>query len=142
MRIGEVAAATGLDVETLRFYERQGLLSAPARAANGYRSYQRAHVERLAFVRHCRSLDVGLPEIKRLLDLLDEPSANCKDADQLVEQQLTKVRARIGSLQALERQLTALRGRCKSPKRAGKCGILAELRHAARGEACACHASD
>ena len=142
MHIGEVSAATGVDVETLRFYERQGLLREPAREANGYRSYAREHVERLAFIRHCRSLDVGLPDIRRLLDLLDDPSANCDDADQLVERQLAKVHARIGSLQALERQLTALRGRCKSPKRAGKCGILAELRHAARGEACACHVSD
>lgn len=142
MRIGEVSAATGVDVETVRFYERSGLLREPARDANGYRRYGRDHVERLAFIRHCRSLDVGLPDIKRLLELLDDPSANCDDADQLVEQQLARVRARVNSLQALERQLTALRGRCNSPKRAGKCGILAELRHAAQGEACACHVAE
>lgn len=141
MRIGELAAATGVDVETVRFYEREGLLPKPAREANGYRRYGPRHLERLAFVRHCRSLDVGLPDIGRLLALLDQPSADCRDADELVEQQLARVHARIVSLQALERQLAALRSRCKAPKRAEKCGILEELKHAARGEACACHAT-
>jgi Cd(II)/Pb(II)-responsive transcriptional regulator len=134
MRIGELAAATGVDVETVRYYEREGLLSAPAREANGYRRYGNEHLERLSFIRHCRSLDVGLPEVRRLLALIDAPSANCQDADDLVEQQIARVRARIISLQALERQLRSLRARCKSPRRAGKCGILAELKHAARLE--------
>lgn len=142
MRIGEVSAATGLDVETVRYYEREGLLRAPARESNGYRRYGREHVERLSFIRHCRSLDVGLHDIKRLLDLLDDPSARCDDADRLVEQQLARVHARIDSLQALERQLVELRGRCESPRRAGKCGILAELRLAAYGEACACSSDE
>jgi Cd(II)/Pb(II)-responsive transcriptional regulator len=140
MRIGELSAATGVDVETVRFYEREGLLREPLRDANRYRRYGPEHVERLAFIRHCRSLDVGLPDIARLLSLIDHPAANCEDADQLVEQQLARVKARIVSLQVLQRQLTALRGRCKEPKRAAKCGILEELKHAARGEACACHA--
>jgi Cd(II)/Pb(II)-responsive transcriptional regulator len=139
MRIGELAALTGVDVETVRYYEREALLSEPARDANGYRRYAAEHVERLSFIRHCRSLDVGLHDVKRLLALIDAPSANCKDADELVEQQLTRVHARIVSLQALERQLRSVRGRCKSPRRAGKCGILAELKHAARCEACSCH---
>lgn len=135
MRIGEISSATGVDVETVRFYERKGLLRKPAREPNGYRRYAREHVERLAFIRHCRSLDIGLPDIGRLLDLLDEPSTNCSDADQLIERQLAKVHSRIASLQALERQLGALRRRCRAPKRAGRCGILVELRHAARREA-------
>lgn len=139
MRIGELAAATGVDVATVRFYEREGLLPAPMREANGYRRYGPAHLERLSFVRHCRSLDVGLVDIRRLLELLDHPGRDCRDADALIEQQLARVHARIVSMQALERQLATLRAQCKAPHRAGKCGILAELQHAARGEACACH---
>ena len=142
MRIGELSAATGVEVETIRFYEREGLLREPARAANGYRRYGTQHVEQLSFVRHCRSLDVSLPDIARLLSLLDRPAADCRDADQLIEQQLARVKARIVSLQALERQLAALRGRCRAPRRAARCGILEELKHAARGEACACHSAD
>lgn len=138
MRIGELSAATGVDVETVRFYEREGLLPKPVRDANRYRRFGPEHIERLAFIRHCRSLDVGLPDIARLLSLLDHPAANCVDADRLIDQQLTRVKARIGSLQALEWQLTALRGRCQKPRPAAECGILEELKLAASLEACAC----
>ncbi len=68
MKIGALADATGTPVETIRFYEREGLMPPPARAANNYRLYLPAHVERLAFIRQCRSLDMTLDEIERLLD--------------------------------------------------------------------------
>ncbi len=139
MRIGEIAAATGVNAETVRFYERQGLLPAPARRANGYRTYGPKHLERLSFIRHCRSLDIALADIRRLLELLDRPASMCGDVDELVDRQLERVQARIASLQALERQLATLRSRCKSRRTAAKCGILAELVHAAHGEACVCH---
>lgn len=139
MRIGEIAAATGFEVETVRFYEKEGLVPPPARQANGYRAYGRSHLERLSFVRHCRSLDMSLADIRRLLVLMDLPAAECGDVDALVEHQLERVRARLVSLQALERQLAALRARCKTPRSTAKCGILKELVHAAHGEACACH---
>lgn len=139
MRIGEIATATGFEVETVRFYEKEGLLPPPAREANGYRAYGRTHLERLSFIRHCRSLDMSLADIRRLLDLLDLPAAECGDVDALVDHQLERVRARLVSLQALERQLTTLRARCKSTRVTAKCGILKELVHAAHGEACACH---
>ena len=139
MRIGEIAAATGFEVETVRFYEKEGLVPPPARQANGYRAYGRSHLERLSFVRHCRSLDMSLADIRRLLVLMDLPAAECGDVDALVEHQLERVRARLVSLQALERQLAALRARCKTTRSTAKCGILKELVHAAHGEACACH---
>ncbi len=139
MRIGEIAGVTGVDVETVRYYEKAGLLPSPKRSRNGYRAYGAEHVERLAFIRHCRSLDVSLADIRRLLALLDSPTSNCDDADTLIDMQLERVRARIESLAALEKQLVSLRGRCKGPRSAQHCGILAELVHAAHGEACACH---
>lgn len=134
MRIGELGQAVGVDVETIRYYEKAGLLPAPARQANGYRSYGADHVDRLAFVRHCRVLDMPLTEIRRLLDFLGRPQAECGDIVRLVEQQLERVRARIESLQALERQLAALRGRCAAPRNAADCGILRDLLTAARPE--------
>jgi Cd(II)/Pb(II)-responsive transcriptional regulator len=134
MRIGELGKATGVDIETIRYYEKAGLLPVPARQANGYRSYGDAQLERLAFIRHCRALDMPLAEIKRLLDFLAQLTAACGDVDRLIEQQLSRVRARIKSLRALERQLAALRDSCATPHVAADCGILHELVTAAKRE--------
>lgn len=139
MRIGELGRATGVDIETIRYYEKLGLLPAPARSANGYRAYGAAHLERLAFVRHCRALDMPLAEIKRLLDLVAHPDADCGDINRLIDDQLARTRARLKSMRALEKQLIALRARCETGHVAAECGILQELVGAAHGEACACH---
>ncbi|MDO6386393.1 Cd(II)/Pb(II)-responsive transcriptional regulator [Uliginosibacterium sp. 31-12] len=139
-RIGELARATGIEVETIRYYEKTGLLPPPARQANGYRAYAVAHLEQLAFIRHCRALDMSLADIRRLLDFLERPQADCDDINLLVDAQLLRVRARLASMQALERQLIELRGRCAQPHQVADCGILHELVAAAHGEACACHA--
>jgi Cd(II)/Pb(II)-responsive transcriptional regulator len=140
MQIKELAAATGVDTETIRFYEKQELLPAPSRLGNGYRNYDAGHLERLSFIRHCRALDMPLAEVRRLLEFVDDPTAHCADANELVDAQLARVRARLASMRALERQLMQLRGRCEvSAPGEGACGILAELVAAAHGEACACH---
>jgi Cd(II)/Pb(II)-responsive transcriptional regulator len=139
MRIGELGQATGVDIETIRYYEKAGLLPAPARSHNGYRAYSAAHLERLAFIRHCRALDISLADVKRLLGFVAHPYSDCGDIDHLINAQLDRVRARLKSMRALERQLAALRGQCGSGHVAGECGILHELVAAAHGEACACH---
>lgn len=139
MRIGELGRATGVDTETIRYYEKAGLLPSPARHDNGYRAYGPEHVERLAFIRHCRALDIGLADIARLLDFVARPESDCGDIDRLIDAQLDRVRARLQSLQALERQLAALRGRCGATHVAGDCGILHELVAAAHQEGCVCH---
>ncbi|MBL8413552.1 MAG: MerR family transcriptional regulator, partial [Propionivibrio sp.] len=84
MRIGELGQATGVDVETIRYYEKAGLLPAPARHTNGYRSYAPLHVERLAFIRHCRALDISLADIQRLLAFVAHPESDCRNIDQLI----------------------------------------------------------
>lgn len=134
MRIGELAKATGVDAGTIRYYERAGLLPAPARSGNGYRAYTSEHLERLAFIRHCRVLDIPLAEVQRLLEFLLHPETDCADVDRLIETQLMRVRTRLESLQALERQLSALHGRCAAGRLAGECGILRELLAAAQEE--------
>lgn len=139
MRIGELSQATGVDAETIRYYEKEGLLDAPARSDNGYRAYRAEHVERLAFIRHCRALDIPLVEIKRLLEFVAHPEVDCGDIDRLIDTQLVKVRARLASMRALEKQLSALKGRCGKSHTAGECGILHELVAAAHKEACVCH---
>lgn len=139
MRIGELSAATGVDSETIRYYEREGLLTAPARQSNGYRAYGSSHLEQLAFVRHCRALEIPLMDIRRLLAFAEQPTAECGDIDRLIDEQLLKVQVRLKSMRALERQLAELRKRCNAHHAVGECGILHELVAAAQAEACVCH---
>jgi Cd(II)/Pb(II)-responsive transcriptional regulator len=138
MQIKELARATGVDLETIRYYEKQGLLPQPARRDNGYREFDASHLERLSFIRHCRALDMPLADVQRLLGFVDSPDAHCGDANQLVDEQLARVRARLKSMRALEKQLLQLRARCAETHEGHPCGILQELVSAAQGEA---HAS-
>lgn len=144
LRIRDLSRIVGVETETIRYYEKVGLLPAPARSENGYRAYTQQHVERLAFIRHCRSLDISLPDIQNLLQLMSNPHADGVDVDRLIEQQLQKVRARLTSLQALEKQLLTLQNCCNAQSHgehlASECPVLQELITAAQGEGCACHA--
>ena len=140
MRIGELSQATGVDIETIRFYEKSGLLPAPARSSNGYRHYGQQQLENLAFIRHCRALDISLADIAKLMSSLStHDAARLAEVDGLVDAQLNKVRARLASMRALEQQLVALKSHCDADHAHHSCGILEELVAAARGEACACH---
>ncbi len=141
MRIGELARQAGVDPQTVRYYERQGLLDPPARTPAGYRAYGPAHLERLQFVRHCRSLDIPLADIRRLLALARTSEIPCEEVDRLVETHLARVRARRAALETLERQLARLRAQCAAADARTACGILQALIAAGRGEACACHAA-
>ena len=133
MKIGDIAARAGLDVQTVRYYERERLLVAPARLASGYRSYGPRHLERLNFIRHCRSLDMSLADIRQLTELSGSKAVSCGQVDALVQGHLERVRTKLTAL-------AALRAQCDSGHRVADCGILEELIHAGHGEACACHA--
>lgn len=133
MRIGELSQATGVDVETIRYYEKAGLLLAPARQSNGYRDYGTEQLERLAFIRQCRALDMPLADIARLLDFQHGAPTDCHAINQLVDEHLSQVRARIENMHTLEKKLIALRTRCEQGKTTSDCGILYELVAAARG---------
>jgi Cd(II)/Pb(II)-responsive transcriptional regulator len=140
MRIGELARQADVDVQTIRYYERKGLLESPSRTASGYRAYGPRHVEQLNFVRHCRSLDMPLADIRQLVVVSADRTVSCEDVDRLVQTHLDRVRAKRAALETLEKRLAALRSQCESGHRVADCGILEELIHAAQGEACACHA--
>ena len=86
MKIGELAKLTDTQVETVRYYEREGLLPAPARSDGNYRLYTQAHVERLSFIRNCRSLDMTLEEIRSLLSLRDSPQDQCESVNALIDE--------------------------------------------------------
>ncbi len=127
MKIGELAGRTACPVETIRYYERIGLLAPPHRAANNYRSYSDKHAERLQFIRHCRALDMGLDEIRLLLDARDRPEQECTDVNALLDRHIERVAGKIAELAALERQLKHLRGCCSAPQASHACGILHAL---------------
>lgn len=128
MKIGDLARQTDTPVETIRFYEREGLLPAPARTGSNYRAYEASHAERLSFIRHCRNLDMTLDEIRTLLRFKDHPEADCGGVNDLLDEHIGHVSQRIRELRRLERQLKALRARCTAvDDTADHCGILNEL---------------
>lgn len=131
MKIGGLAAATQTQVETIRFYERQGLLPQAPRSNGNYRIYGPDHAERLAFIRHCRSLDMTLDEVRVLLRFKDSPGEDCGDVNALLDEHIGHVAARIRELRQLKKQLKALRDKCAVARDAGHCGILTGLSHAA-----------
>lgn len=139
MRIGELAKRTNCDVETIRYYEKSGLLDEPGRNNNGYREYQAEHLERLQFIRHCRSLQMGLPGIQVLLGLKNNPSAGCQSVDVLLDGHIARVREQMKALQMLEEQLVMLRQQCQGPHSVEQCGILQNLNEAAEEHKCVCH---
>ena len=127
MKIGELAERSDCLVETIRYYERIGLLAAPERLTNNYRAYNEQHAERLLFIRHCRALDMTLDEIRTLLDFRDRPKQNCIGVNELLDKHIGHVVGRIRSLSALETQLRDLRSRCLANDSTGACEILQAL---------------
>ncbi len=127
MKIGELAKLTDCPVETIRYYEREGLLPPPARSEGNYRLYTQAHSERLTFIRNCRTLDMTLEEIRSLLVLRDSPQDQCENVNALVDEHILHVKARIDGLLALQVQLIDLRQRCHEAPGIEQCGILQRL---------------
>ncbi len=127
MKIGELAQLTGTPIETIRFYEREKLIPDAARTSGNYRIYGNEHAERLAFIRHCRSLDMALDEIRTLLSFKDAPQDNCGGVNELLDEHIGHVAQRIRELRSLEKQLKQLRELCTEAHAAQDCGILKGL---------------
>jgi Cd(II)/Pb(II)-responsive transcriptional regulator len=126
LTIGALADRMQCQTETIRFYEKEGLLPAPARSGGNYRLYGQQHLERLAFIRRCRSLDMTLDEIRVLLQLRDKPAADCVEVSSVLDAHIQHVADRISDLRTLQKQLHDLRQLCASADEQG-CGILKEL---------------
>ncbi|MEQ8312205.1 MAG: helix-turn-helix domain-containing protein [Sphingopyxis sp.] len=121
MKIGELARATGTNIETIRYYERIGLLPEPGRTDANYRSYSDAHRARLSFVRHSRELGFTIEEIRSLLDLSDDPERDCAEADRIASRHLAQVEEKIAQLALLRDELSRIVGRCRG-------GVAADCR--------------
>jgi Cd(II)/Pb(II)-responsive transcriptional regulator len=132
MKIGELSRLAQTQNETIRYYEREGLLPEARRSDANYRIYDESHVQRLAFIRHCRSLDMTLGEIRTLLHFKDAPQENCGEVNALLDEHIGHVATRIQGLRALEKELKALRLQCQAGEAAAGCGIISSLEKAAR----------
>ena len=114
-------------VETIRYYEKEGLLPKIGRTGSNYRVYTDVHVDRLLFIRHCRSLDMTLDEIRVLLHFKDMPKESCDRVNALLDEHIGHVAERIRDLKKLEKQLRMLRESCREAKDTASCGILNAL---------------
>ena len=126
MRIGEAARISGCHLETIRYYERIGVLTKPRRKANGYLQYTDAEVGHLRFITRSRDLGFSLDEIRDLLRLAKLKDASCNDVDRLAREQLQKVEKRISEMQAIARVLKSTIDAC-ARKSCGDCAILEAL---------------
>jgi Cd(II)/Pb(II)-responsive transcriptional regulator len=127
MKIGELALVAQCTVETVRYYEKAGLLPETARTAGNFRVYEPGHVERLRFIRNCRALDMSQQEIHTLLGLADHPKDGCSAINTVLDQHIAHVNERIEELNKLKQQLLALRERCQNEQVVDTCGILQGL---------------
>jgi len=121
MAIGELARATGTKSETIRYYERIGLLPRPPRTTANYRSYGTAELARLSFIRRARALGFSIEQVSALLELADRRDRSCETVDALAREHLETIEAKIADLTALRRELADLVGQCRQ-------GTIAECR--------------
>lgn len=127
MAIGALAHAAGLHVETVRYYQRRGLMSEPDRPPGGIRRYDDSALQRLHFIRTAQSLGFSLDEVASLLTL--EDGAGCEEARELGQRKLASVREKIRNLRRIERVLEELVQECaRTPREAVTCPLLASLR--------------
>jgi DNA-binding transcriptional MerR regulator len=120
MKIGEVARQAGVTVDTIRFYERRGVLSAPNRRPSGYREYGEDTVGRLRLARRMQSLGLSLDEIIDALAAHDEGRATCESERWRLDAALDRVDARIAELKALRREIVSTRTACEK----GRCTLV------------------
>ncbi len=112
MGIGALSRRTGCNVETIRYYERIGVLPAPPRTAGGHRVYGREHLKRLGFVRRARELGFTLPRVRELLRMVDGPDGTCDEVNEITLSHLAEVRRKIADLRRIEGALAAMAERC------------------------------
>jgi len=123
--IGEAARRSGVTIETIRYYERKGIVPVAERSANGRRRYDVAAIARLRFVKRCRDLGFSISEVKVLLSLASDESSNCAKVKRIGEEHLDDVHGKIADLRRLETALVELLSHCEAGRT--DCPMLKEL---------------
>ena len=127
MKIGELSKTTGCSIQTNRYYEKEGLLSTPERTEGNYRLYGERALKELEFIKHCRSLDIPLTDVKRLMELKNKPEESCASVNKLIAQQLALVNNRMRELKALKAELQQMASLCTTENTIEACGIIKSL---------------
>ena len=123
LTIGQLASGVGISLETIRYYERIGLMPAPARTRGGHRHYAASHVRRLAFIRRARELGFGIEDIRALLELAEPDRGSCGEVQKIAALHLENVRAKLADLAKMESLLAKTVAQC-SGIRSAACPIL------------------
>lgn len=123
--IGVLATQAGVNVETIRFYQRKNLLHAPPRDAGSIRRYSQTDIDRVHFIKSAQRLGFSLNEVAQLLNL--EDGSRCEEAREQAQQKLISVRAKLADLQHIERALSGLVERCSSASETVCCPLIAAL---------------
>ncbi|GLI95095.1 MerR family transcriptional regulator [Methylocystis echinoides] len=126
LSIGELSKQSGVNIETIRYYEKIGVMPAPGRSANGYRVYGAEHLRRLSFVRRSRQLGFSLDEIRGLLRLVDDDAYTCPQVRELTLHHVVEIRRKITDLKRLKRVMEDMAAQC-SGRRAPDCAIVDAL---------------
>lgn len=126
LSIGQLATQTGTKVETVRYYEKIGLLAPPGRTRGNYRAYGDNDLARLSFIRRTRDLGFSIDQIRRLLSLSDDGSRDCTTIDEIASTHLQEIDRKLADLAALRREIAALVASCEGGT-VGECRILEAL---------------
>lgn len=127
LTIGQVAKLAGVGVETVRFYEREGLILQPERPPSGYRQYPPEVVRRIRFIRRAKGLGFTLREIKELLELRDDSNSTCADVRKRAQEKIADIERRIADLKRIRTALVRLTERCEGALSGGECPFLEAL---------------
>lgn len=127
MKIGELSKQSDCTIQTIRHYEKEGLLPLAQRSEGNFRLYDKHALQRLLFIKHCRHLDISLVEIKELIQLKGNPSWQCDDVNQIFNHHLQQVDLKIKELNQLKLQLQDLRQSCTDKQTVENCGIIQKL---------------
>lgn len=125
--ISDIAKKADLSTDTIRFYEKRGLIQPNFRASNQYRYYGDEALKRLIFIKRCRALGMSLKEIEHLIQLEQNPEQDCCEVNQMIDQHLIDISNKIKELQLFKQQLMTLRESCNTPTTINHCQILKTL---------------
>lgn len=134
MRIGEVSQRSGVGIETIRYYEKEGLLAEPDRRPSGYRQYDPSVVSRLLFIRHAKELGFTLSEIRELLDLWFDTETTCEHVRRRAEQKLADIDDKIRTLQKMKRSLKKVIDQCEHGESMQECPLWRDFDSPRRGD--------
>ncbi len=127
MNIGQLSKLTGVPTETIRYYEKEQLIPMADRSANNYRIYNQQHIERLIFIKNCRSFDMTHEEIHQILNEVNDPHSDCSEINQIIKNHLVHLEERIQELLHLQKKLTEIEQKCRTVHASDNCSIIKDI---------------